>query len=264
MIYLILFLLFICLVLIIRHRALIQTENTLPVLMYHKISFDNKNKLTVLANEFESQLDYLEQNNYTTIHTSQLINFIENKTPLPSKPILITFDDGYKNNVEIACPILKKHKMKATLFLATNFIGKESSWDKEADPILSIKELKRIDSNTIELALHSHSHHNMQKESLEDIMIDFIRNINFFKSNKLNFSPAFAYPYGSRPKNRVLLKNTKDLMSKLGIKLAFRIGNRINKIPFKDIFEINRIEISGFDSIKTFEKKLKYGNRKFF
>ena len=86
----------------------------LPVIMYHFVlkNSNTKNKFTISESTFEEDLKYIKNNNYTTILVQDLINYTENKTNLPEKPILLTFDDGAYNNYLYAFPLAKKYNMK--------------------------------------------------------------------------------------------------------------------------------------------------------
>ena len=95
----------------------------IPVLSYHSINDDNS-PLSLKINFFENQLKYLKKKGFKTINFNE-IDKKENKT------IIITFDDGYKDILYNALPILKKYNFKATCFLVTNFIGDYNYWDKK-------------------------------------------------------------------------------------------------------------------------------------
>ena len=99
-----------------------------PVLNYHQVNSEENDMLSVPVEEFEAQMAYLEESGYTTITPDQLRDFLTDGTPLPEKPVLITFDDGYKDNYTNAFPILKKHHMTATIFLVTDYIGRFEQW----------------------------------------------------------------------------------------------------------------------------------------
>ena len=262
MVYILLLFLLIFIFLILRFSLFIPATKGLPVLMYHKISETEKDGLTVTTEQFENQLKYLQTLDYQAVTTKNIIDFIEKKTALPPNPVLISFDDGYVNNLELAYPLLQKYNFRATIFLPTAFIGKTSSWDSNDSPILSLEQLKSFDINLIEFALHSHNHCNFKHLNLEEMQHEILENMQFLNENNLPFSPVFAYPYGGRPKDKNLLFSMKKILEETGIKIAFRIGNRVNKLPLKDVFEVNRIDIRGTDSFWEFKTKLKKGRVK--
>lgn len=99
-----------------------------PILMYHYISHPPENAdqyrldLSVTPENFRSQMLYLIENGYTTIDLYDLSLAIVDRTALPSKPIIITLDDGYRDNYENAFPVLRELGMEATFFVATEFV----------------------------------------------------------------------------------------------------------------------------------------------
>lgn len=227
--------------------------------MYHKVSILHQDFLTVSCPQLEEQLCYLQRKNYTFISLQQFIDYKNNGTPLPHKPVLCTFDDGYLSNFELALPILEKYKAKAVIFVPTAYIGQTSAWDFNPEYLMSVEQLKALPPHLIELGLHSHQHQNYKHLSFQEIKQDLEQCLRVFKQLALPFVPAFAYPYGGRPKNASLLGQMKDLFRANGIEIAFRIGNRINPFQIKDYFEINRIDVRGTDSLEAFKRKVRWG-----
>lgn len=96
----------------------------LPIVMYHGISesASGESKYFISKDRFESDLKWYRDSGYTTILPSQLYAYVSGEAILPSKPILLTFDDGYCNNYTYAFPLLQKYNMKAVISL----IGSDS------------------------------------------------------------------------------------------------------------------------------------------
>ncbi len=101
-----------------------------PILMYHYISTPPEDAdkyridLSVEPDAFRSQMAYLAENGYTTISFYDLSLAVTNNQPLPEKPVILTFDDGYLDNYEIAYPILQEYGLHATFFVVTEFIDR--------------------------------------------------------------------------------------------------------------------------------------------
>ncbi|MFV0530377.1 MAG: polysaccharide deacetylase family protein [Flavobacteriales bacterium] len=216
--------------------------------MYHNILPDSDNKLTVTIDKLEQQFKYLTQKSYNTLFFSKLK---ENKAL--QKKIILTFDDGYKNNQEYLLPLLKKYNLKATIFLPTGRIGVD-------DDKMTFSELKELDTNHIELALHSHDHPDYTKMSEKEIEQDLIKNITCLEKNKIPFTKVLAYPYGKYKKKDPDFFKT---IEKCGIDLALRIGNKIESYPFRNKYEVNRIGIKGGDTMLKFKLRLFFGKLKF-
>ena len=97
------------------------------VLNYHKIENMN-HSLSVPPWDFETQMKYLSDHGYTSISPDELYAALAGDGKLPDNPVLITFDDGYRDNYDNVFPILKKHKLKATIFVITSFLGKKEQY----------------------------------------------------------------------------------------------------------------------------------------
>jgi peptidoglycan/xylan/chitin deacetylase (PgdA/CDA1 family) len=237
------------------------------ILMYHKFSTSETDFLTVTTTQFDEQLNYLQTNGYQFITTQELVDFYTKGTPLPVQPVLLTFDDAYVSQLELAYPILEKYGAKATVFVPTGYVGQGSNWDEIPSPIMSLNQLKNLPPSRLNrdvpsvftLALHTNTHPNFKKLSLPEIEQDIDACLDYFTTHNLPFSPVLAYPYGARPKDAVILRGMKKHLNSRNIALAFRIGNRINSLKINDLHELNRIDIRGTDSFKNFKKKIILG-----
>ena len=87
----------------------------LPVVMYHQITKNiaRAGEYCVTLNELEGDMEYLKEKGYTTIDIEQLLDYIYNNEPLPEKPVMLTFDDGYETVYSYLLPLLEKHNMCA-------------------------------------------------------------------------------------------------------------------------------------------------------
>ena len=226
--------------------------------MYHQvISNGNPDSLCITVNEMEKHLKYIGDNGYSCITVQQLIDHHYQNAPLPNKPILLTFDDGYRNNFTNLYPLLLKYNLKATIFLNPFYITQSVEEEKE---ILSVEEINQMDSGYIEWGLHTYRHQSYNDLSLKEIVVDTEQIIAWFHQKEIPFVPAHAYTYGAFPKKDADKQNAiVDILNASGVQLAFRIGNRLNKLPLNYPYQVQRIDILGIDSFDKFKRKLKYG-----
>lgn len=109
------------------------TNSQVAVLMYHRVSPKEYscNPESISPQNFEKQMGYFSRN-YEILSLERLVEYMKQREPLPEKAVVITLDDGYKDNYRYAYPILKKYKIPATIFLATGHIGTGDLfwWDK--------------------------------------------------------------------------------------------------------------------------------------
>lgn len=113
--------------------ALSQEEISaqVPILMYHHLSEDVTNSEMVSPAQFEAHIRALSEAGYTGVSFDELQAYVLRGEPLPEKPVVITFDDGYESNYTLAYPILQKYGMKATIFAIGVSFGKDHYKDTD-------------------------------------------------------------------------------------------------------------------------------------
>ena len=235
----------------------------LPILMYHNVAQTKSVGLTISEKNLEAQFKYLSENDYKTFHFSELEG-LKQSNGLYKKSVIITFDDVYVSQLELAYPLLKKYNLKASFFIPFAYVGGLDDWNTAKEPIMSVEQLQGLDSDVIELGLHSFAHRNYVEMTPEQAVEDFKKCQEFVSVNQLNVHNILAYPYGKYPKKNPGKKAFFSLLKAQGIAYALRIGNRINTFPFKNNYEIQRIDIKGEDSLLKFKLKLRLGKLKLF
>ena len=127
--------------------AILQTRKRPAVLTYHSIS---NRPYQVTAANFETQIKYLVENGYTFLFPEEMYDCDKY-----NKPIIITLDDGYRDNYEIAFSILKKYNVKATIFMITDYIGKNVHG---SDYLTAYQIYEMENSGLIRVESHTHNH----------------------------------------------------------------------------------------------------------
>src|ERR1700751_3538632 len=107
----------------------------LPILMSHKIAHIPAGarplRNYVLPDQFAAQLDALRRWGYQTISFADWLAYRAGSAPLPRRPIILTFDDGYRSTHDIAWPLLRRFGFTGTVFLVSDLIGKTNTWDAD-------------------------------------------------------------------------------------------------------------------------------------
>ncbi len=168
------------------------------ILMYHSVDH-NKIFFTVKPEDFQKQMAYLFNRKYSVIPLAGLVEIINNKKELPPKTVVLTFDDSFADNYFNVFPILKKYNFSATVFVATDFIGKEQK--NESTGIifktLNWPQLKEMHaSGLIDFEPHGCSHRELTGVSFEAAqkeILDSKKAIEEGLDKKCHF---FAYPRG--------------------------------------------------------------------
>lgn len=118
-----------------------------PVMMYHDILAQKEVFFDVTPAEFEQQLQLIKTKGLTPISLNQLTVHLQTGLPLPGKPILLTFDDGYGGHYEYVFPLLKKYGYPAVFSIYTSKVGDNAgrshvNWDQlrqmSADPLITV------------------------------------------------------------------------------------------------------------------------------
>lgn len=221
---------------------------TVPILTYHFIG-NNPNpedkardNLSVTPEEFEKQMEYLNQEGYKTMVLDTLFAVLYGKDTLPSKPVILTFDDGYVDFYFNAYPILKKYNFGAVVFLPTGLIGTSYylNWGQ-------VKEMAK--SGIISFQSHSINHADLTTLSLTDAEQE-IRDSKRVLEDKLGIPVnAFAYPYGMSS------EDVRKLVQGAGY--AGAVGTwESNVVSEGVIYNMPRIKIPGEMDIELFKTKL--------
>jgi len=181
------------------------------VLMYHHISDQLVGQMlsNVSPRLFEKQIKYLLSRNFKVISLTQLVESLKGNSTLPPKSVVITFDDGYKNNYIYAYPILRKYNLPATIFLTTGFLNGSvkptsfsgtykkifSEYPQEGVP-LSWEEIREMSENGIDFGAHTVSHPRLTKIPLKKAREEIEESKREIEEKLGKQVKCFAYPYG--------------------------------------------------------------------
>ena len=153
--------------------------------------------------DFENQMQYLS-NAYNPISLDRMAQHIQNGTPLPSKAIAVTFDDGYQDNYKNAFPILKKHNIPATVFLTTGFIGTGEipRWDKgyykaQKDLMLSWEQVREMSDSGISFGSHTLSHPFLTRIPRKQAQKEIRLSKDIIEQQTRKPVTTFSYPSGN-------------------------------------------------------------------
>lgn len=212
---------------------------SMPILMYHHIrDFNDPNdkigaNLSVSPEKFAKQLNLIKSEGYTTITFNDL-----DTGKIPTKPIILTFDDGYKNFYQNAYPELKKREMVGTVFVIVNDIGKNEYMNE--------KEIKEVSSNGIEIGSHTLSHPDLSKSPSNKAQEEISNSKKTLESLIGNDIISFCYPSGKFSEETV--KSVKEA----GYKYAVTTKSKLT--TFENLLELNRYRVNSDTSISGFLK----------
>ena len=250
-----------------------KTENgiELPIIMYHSVLKSRSGDYIVHPSEIENDLQYIQSKGYTTITMTDLINYVYNGTDIPEKPIIITFDDGYYNNLGYVVPILKKYNMKAVISIVGSYTD---TYTKSNETNLNYSYLRwqdikyMLQEGYVEFQNHTynlHSYKNGRKgckkkswestEKYRNLLIEDVGKLQKeFKENTGYVPNTFTYPYGA------ISKESLPIIKEMGFKASLSCTSGVNFIT-KDtgcLYQLKRNNrVSGISSAQFFEKIIK-------
>ncbi|MDD2823195.1 MAG: polysaccharide deacetylase family protein [Candidatus Daviesbacteria bacterium] len=228
--------------------ALSGNEVKVPVLYYHYIGNNpdpkdtQRDALSVNPEQFAEQMKYLKDNGFTTISYDTLYAALKKQTVLPTKPIILTFDDAYIDFYYNAYNILRQYGLSATVFVPTGLIGNPA--------YLTWPMIQEMHSSGL-VSFEAHSVHHYHLASLApDVVLQELQQSKKDLQDHLGINVNFmAYPYGETSPSVV------SLVQKAGYIGA--IGTWSNKIQSEGtIYNSPRLRISGSINIASFASLL--------
>lgn len=235
----------------------------IPVLMYHKVPkapLNSPHKTFVIAERFESHLQFFKNQNFSTLHFKDLKSFWVGKKPFsefPKKPLLITFDDGYLDTLTEAQPLLKKYALKANLFLLGQTSFKSNSWDGESDLIMDQAQRASLDLSVFEIGAHGLTHASYTKSSESQVLHEMIESKRCLEVEFKQEVMSQAYPYGDTA------SELSDLSEKAGYLFSVNT-DRGGMLLTDDRHQIFRVNIFPEENWFSLWKKTSTWYRKYY
>ena len=205
-----------------------------PILVYHHLVEDVADIEKGFPREyFEDHMAALSQAGYHPVSLDALRDWVEHGTSLPSKPIVISFDDGYRSNYEIAYPILQRYGFQATIFAIGVSIGKDSYKDtgKAITPHFTLEQAAEMEaSGLITIYSHGYDIHEVEKLDPAPIRRGLLQRDDESEADYIAFlqqdcakmrellgrqSVALSFPYGCSSELAELILSQQDVFSTL-------------------------------------------------
>jgi peptidoglycan/xylan/chitin deacetylase (PgdA/CDA1 family) len=168
---------------------------TVPILMYHYIRTnpDPRDRvgfgLSVTPAMFRAQLDYLAQNGFHVVSLHQTVEAIRLHRPLPSRPVVLTFDDGYADFYTTAVPELRRHGFTATEFVVSGFVGRPG--------YLTWAQIQAVDGLGFTIGAHTVNHVALASVAPARAVWEMRQSKLTLESTLHHPVLDLAYPYGS-------------------------------------------------------------------
>jgi len=229
----------------------LQVPARLPILCYHATPQNRtqiKSKYDVSADSLARHLDLLADSGWTTI----TLEALRRRVPLPPRAIMLTFDDGYANNLAGAFELLKKRDMHATWFIATAHVGggaRHSGVSTFDHPTLSAGDLQALHAGGMAVGSHTASHRSLLSLSHSEIHEELLASKLWLEDLLSTRVDSIAYPYGSYNEAAI------SIAREIGFELGFTTRSGVNSLETPRL-EFRRLTIFSDDDVARFARKL--------
>lgn len=231
----------------------------MPIIMYHRI-IENDSEIGVhgtyvTKEKFRAQLQYLKDNGYQTVTFKDLKdNNYKKRFNKGNKFIVLTFDDGYEDNYQVAFPILKEFGFKAVIFLLSD--STYNKWDtdnpqkpEKTFPLMTDEMIQEMMQYGIEFGIHTKTHPRLNQIPLHEARNEILESKKTLEERFKYKFITFAYPYGN------LNEKVKAIVKESGVEFA--VATDSGDIPFdSDLMQIRRIALFPGNSLFTFKRKV--------
>ena len=215
--------------------AAILAKKEVPILCYHNIKDFNASSgamtkvYSVKPAEFAAQMKALSEAGYHTILPEQLYNYLVFDAPLPSKPIMITFDDTRGEQYSLGVTEMEKYGFKGVFFVMTVSINRPNYLTKE--------QIKSMSDSGHSIGAHTWDHHMVTKYAGEDWNTQLVKPKEKLEEIIAKPVPYFAYPFG--------LWNTAAIpkIKESGYQMAFILSTKRDSVD--PLYTIRRMIVSG-------------------
>jgi peptidoglycan/xylan/chitin deacetylase (PgdA/CDA1 family) len=229
---------------------------SLRVLMYHKVNDIPDNPTTVPVARFDEQLTRLAELEYEVVGLDAVINHYTDGTPLPENAVLITFDDGYRDTLENALPVLQKHGYPAVIFVPVAFMDDEMPLPHEThlvergmhNPTLDWGLMRELDAAGVRVESHGIAHRPLAEVPLDESVREIA--VSKLKLEEQLGRPVNAYAYvkGSEAHFHPV---HESILKQAGYEVAFTSISRSNGSE-TNAFRLGRYNIEPYPA-RTFE-----------
>jgi GT2 family glycosyltransferase/peptidoglycan/xylan/chitin deacetylase (PgdA/CDA1 family) len=238
-------------------RRWLETTRGVPVLLYHAFTDSGEDDTYVLPRRsFTRQMRLLARLRFRVISAEELVLALREGRMPARRSAVITIDDGYADNFEIAYPELRRHRFPATVYMVSRGIGKRNEWNEagaaSGRPLLSLEQLQSMQGDGIQIGSHTQTHCSLTEVPAEIAAREIRDSRADLEANEMT-APTFAYPYGKLD-DRIV-----EMVGEAGY-----VGAYASHVPVRaglgsDPLQVPRIEIVGDESTFTFLRKLLIG-----
>ncbi len=234
-----------------------QSNQKIIILLYHRVSDQFRDNVTIGIEQFDKQMAYLA-NNYVTVSLRDVVNGrVKRNSPKPL--IAISFDDGYLDNFTNAAPILLKHQLPCTFFISTEKIAENKPFDHDLKALgfgldnMNWNQVLKMKKWGLDFGSHTLNHVNLAQVNDIDALYEIEESMNQIRT-RLNQNDVFiAYPYGGK---RHINSERLTMIKNVGYSACFSAYGGCNTSDL-DPFDIKRIGVNWAFGMLAFKARLR-------
>jgi peptidoglycan/xylan/chitin deacetylase (PgdA/CDA1 family) len=229
---------------------------SLRVLMYHKVNDLANNRMSMPVSLFDEQMVQLKELGYTVVDLDAALAHYVDRRPLPDDAVLITFDDGYRDNLVNAAPVLERHGYPAVQFVPIAYVGDSQPLPHERflaahgvhNPTVDWDEIRELERYGVRIESHGISHKPLAELEIDEAAREIA--ISKLRLEEALGRPvrAFSYVKGSEADYKPV---HPSLVRQAGYDLAFTAVSGANS-PSSDPLQLRRYNVEPY-SHRTFE-----------
>ena len=235
-----------------------QAQNRIPILMYHSIQDGASDRrpyfdINTSPDRFAQQMKFLREQGYRTVHLEEAWKLLA-EDRRDSRYVVITFDDGYRDFLTAAYPIMAEFGHTAALFVPSGLIQDERAHFQQRE-CLTWSEIRELHTNGIEIGSHSVTHRELKFLRTSELEAE-VSNSKQTIENKIGHSiRSFSYPYAFPESEAVFSQTLRELLEKHGYQngVTTIIGSSSRD---SDRFLLPRLPVNSWDDIPLFRAKL--------
>jgi peptidoglycan/xylan/chitin deacetylase (PgdA/CDA1 family) len=246
--------------LLVRKVAPGRLRHRVPVLCYHRVcdappEHGDVAYYNVPPARFEKQMAALARGGWTTITAAELADCLVGGREPPTRAVVLTFDDGYRNNATLAFPILRRHGLRATFYIATQYVGsgEQFPWvradaaieaagarDPDIWEPIHWHELEAMAAAGMEIASHSHSHPDFGELTTQEMDAELTASLAALREHGMEartFCASFGVQGEAAERLRTRLVTHGQQIAFLGRFGSLRGGEELLDLPRLTVFE---------------------------
>jgi peptidoglycan/xylan/chitin deacetylase (PgdA/CDA1 family) len=231
-------------------------DRSLRVLMYHKVNDLPNNRMSIPVSHFDEQMAELRELGYETVDLDAVLAHYLEQKPLPPGAVLITFDDGYRDNLVNAAPVLRRHGYPAVQFVPIAYVGDTTPLPHETylsahgvrNPTVDWVEIRELEAYGVRVESHGISHKPLAELELDEAAREIAISKLRLEEQLGREVRAFSYVKGSEADYKPV---HPSLVKQAGYDLAFTAVSGANTLR-SDPLQLRRYNVEPY-SARTFE-----------